>query len=457
MRLRLLPILFLLATALHAQTGPGAQQEEEQERDSPGVRFRFRRYPSLRFGRWLRMDFHLKFQGDFRTFTPDLRRSEREEAGLFDLRRIRIGIEGRFLRHFEYEVERELREEVSGGNFDNPLHPWRDAFVNFRYFRRFQIRAGKFKVPFGMEQLTGPTRLDFVFRSRINDSVAPARDIGIVAHGRFFERGLNYEAGLFKQDGENARATGLAPVLSGEPPKTEVASGLRTFAGRLTGTPLRLLPLPGLLKEIELGGAFTSSTVPTGIGLAGSKGLRGRTVDRGSFFPHIPVHGHRLRLGAEMNWNPGPFSVKGEFMHAQDERRGQGVRGNDLPDLIARGWYLSGTWVVTGERKAGGVEPRRALLLGRGIGALELAARYEQLRFGSEEHPDQPSRTPRAANILGNGDRVWTLGVNWYWNRHVKIQFNAVHEKLEDPFLNRSPREGVSVYWMRVVRLQFIM
>ena len=42
-----------------------------------------------------------------------------------------------------------------------------------------------------------------------------------------------------------------------------------------------------------------------------------------------------------MNWSPGPFSIKGEFMHLQDERRSQGLLSQDLPDLISRGWYLS--------------------------------------------------------------------------------------------------------------------
>ncbi len=432
-------------------------EQGEDEKESPGVRLVMKRRPSLRFGRMLRVDFRLKVQGDFRTFTPDLTPKEELDAGLFSLHRFRPGVQGQFLRHFEFEVEREIREEVSGGNFDDPRNPWRDVYVNFRYFRKFQIRAGKFKVPFGMEQLYGSTDLEFVHRSRISDSLAPARDVGIVAHGRFFERGLNYEAGLFKQDGENGRATGLVPVVSGEPPKAEEPTGQRTFAGRLTGTPLRLLPLPGWLQDLELGGAFTSSTVPPGIGRAGEKGLRGRTVDRGSFFPHIPVHGHRLRLGAEMNWTHGPVSVRGEFMHTQDERRGQGIRGNDLPDLIGRGWYLYGTWLVTGERKSGNVNPRRDLLPGLGIGAWELAARYEQLRFGSEEHPGLPSRTPRAANILGNSDRVWTLGATWYWNRWVKIQFNAVHERIEDPLQDRSPIHGIGAYWMRLVRIQFVM
>ena len=382
------------------------------------------RRPSLRFGRMLRVDFRAKFQGDFRGFVPEQRTGEE----LFDLRRRRIGVQGRFLRHFEYEVERELRE----------VNPWRDVFVNLRYLRDFQIRAGKFKIPFGLEQLTSPTELDFIFRSRISDHLAPARDIGITAHGRLFRRGLNYEAGAFREDGENARTAGL------------------TIAGRLTGTPLRLIPLPKSVKRAEVGGAFAISELPEG-----PFGLRGRMISRASFFPNegqrIFVHGERRRLGAEMSWMPGPFSVKGEFIHVQDERRGQGLLGEDLPHLISRGWYLSGTWALTGEKKDNGIQPRKDFILERGIGAVELAARYEQIRFGSSEHPGRPFRHERAANILGNSNRVWTFGVNWYLNRYVKIQGNAIREKLEDTQGDRSPISGRDRFWTWLCRMQFVM
>jgi len=60
--------------------------------------------------------------------------------------------------------------------------------------------------------------------------------------------------------------------------------------------------------------------------------------------------------------------------------------------------------------------PGIQLFVDRGVGAIELAARYEQLRFGSSEHAGLPSRSPRASNILASSDRVWTAGVNWYVN-----------------------------------------
>lgn len=449
-------LLFLLALPLFAQDS----SQEEEEKSSSGVRFGMKSYPSLRFGNVLRMDIHAKFQGDFRGFSPELKASEEcdpynASAGcLFELHRARVSVEGRFLEHFEFEVERELREDLreprlvmveegDGVQVKEITNPWRDVYVNFRYFRRLQIQAGKFKLPFSLEQLSGEHKLDFIYRSRIADLLSPGRDIGIMAHGWLLDRRLHYEAGLFKQDGDNALGSKESPT------------GERSFAGRLTGTPLRLIGVPAWLKDIEFGGAFVSTTVPPDTGEAGLKGLRGRTPTGETFFPHLFVHGQRLRLGTEMNWSPGPFSLQGEFIRVQEERRGEGLRGENIPDLIERGWYLTGTWVVTGEKKAGGVEPRKAFVTGRGFGAVELAARYEQIRFGSSEHSGRPSRSIRAVSILGNSDRAWTLGVNWYVNQWVKIQANAIREKIEDT--QRSPIPGRERFWTRLVRLQFVM
>jgi phosphate-selective porin OprO/OprP len=416
-----------------------AQSQDENTKDSAGLKFKMKDYPSLRFGKALRVDFHAKAQGDFRTFWPE----RKIEEGVFDLHRARIGVEGRFLKHFEFEIERELRDTFrrfyedldEAGRTDNP---WRDVYVNFRYFPDFQIKVGKFKLPFGMDQPQGATKLDFIMRSRIGDLLAPARDKGIMAHGRLFERGLSYQAGYFLQDGENARTS------------DNEHTGGHTLAGRVLVRPLRLIPSPAVTKNIELGMAFTSSNVSEGL-----KGLRGRTLAKETFFRHMFVNGRRLRVGTEMNWRPGPFSLQGEFIHVQEQRKKQSLLGQDLPDLISRGWYLTGTWAVTGEQKADEIKPRREFLRERGFGALELAARCEQIRFGSSEHPGIPSRGTRAANILGNSDRVWTFGINWYLNRWVKIQANAVRERIEDTA--RSPIPGRSRFWGRWFRLQFVL
>src|SRR5262249_9053674 len=150
------------------------------------------------------------------------------DEGVSDLHRFRLGIDGKFLKHFDYQVERELREYFGGLE---SKHPWRDVYANFDYFDNFQVQAGKFKIPFSMEELTSSFDLDFVFRALIASDLASARNVGVMLHGRFFKRGLSYEAGIFPHDGENSESH---TDVRGEP----------AYAVRLNATPFRPLHLP---------------------------------------------------------------------------------------------------------------------------------------------------------------------------------------------------------------------
>ncbi|MBI3679298.1 MAG: hypothetical protein HY235_02755 [Acidobacteria bacterium] len=392
------PVWLLLSVAAFAE-------------EPSGIRFGMKERPRLEAGNWLAMDFRAKFQMDFRQF-----RDLEGEQDLFDLHRARVGIEGKFFTHFEFELEREL----------SPTNePWKDAYINYRRFRRFQIQGGKFKMPFGMDQLTGPAKLDFIYRSRIGSLLAPGRDVGFMVHGRLRKRALTYEAGVFRQDGENARSSDSR------------GAGDLGVAARLTTRPARYLPLPKLLHDLEAGAAITTSEIGEG-----QNGLRGRDIAKNTFFRRMDVAGRRRRFGTELRWTPGPFAVKGEFIGVREQRLGQSILGEDLSPLLSRGWYLTGLWRPL--RKKSSETP-----------LLELAGRYEQIRFGSAEHPGVASRSLRAGNILGNSDRVWTTGLNWKVHRYLRVQVNGIHEKLEDR--QRAPVSNRLGYWSAVCRLQVVM
>ena len=176
--------LLLACFSLFPQIGRaqnGSQLQSIANNKEGGVRWVMKQYPSLRVGDVLRVDFRARFQADLRQFSPDIK----PEEPSFTLHRARFGIQGSFLKRFEYEVERE---------FQDSDHPWRDVALNYRAHHRFEIQGGRFKVPFGLDQLTRITDLDYVFRSRVSETIAPGRDTGLMAHGRFFKRGLNYQA-----------------------------------------------------------------------------------------------------------------------------------------------------------------------------------------------------------------------------------------------------------------------
>ena len=386
--------------------------------------------PSLRIGEF-RADLHVRLHFDFRALDSDPEVAPDE----FDFRRFRVSLEGRIYDDLEYEVDASLLDDEN---------PWRDVFLNYRKFRAAEVRAGKFKVPFGLDQLTSEFSHNFIERSLIGTQIAPGRDKGVMVHGRVAGDRMRYYGSWFLHDGDNMQF--IEDLDQNEflddPPVDN------TIAGRVELTPWE--PTRGRLRRLQFGANFTRGVVDDGL-----FGMRGRTVREFTFFEPMYVSGERIRLGVDALWTPGPFSVSAEYNRLTDQRNGQGVGDVDLPDVIAQGWYLEGTWALTGESKAGGIEPRHPLFQG-GAGAVEVAARFDELRFSSDGTGGEPPFTnPRAANILPNRDRVITLGGNWYLNRYGRVLFNAVRETIQDPL--RSPLPDRTRFWTGVLRLQFVM
>jgi phosphate-selective porin len=259
-----------------------------------------------------------------------------------------------------------------------------------------------------------------------------------MVHGRLLDRVVRYELGLFDQDGRNARTR-----------NPERVSGGRTLAGRLVAQPFR--SSKSIVADLQAGVAFTSSDVPPGV-----RSLRGLTTFDDTLFDRdLWVQGRRQRSGFELRWRPGPFSFKSEYIRVTTERRGQSVEDTDLSPLRATGWYVSGTWAVTGERKAGGLnKPRRPFPRG-GYGALEVAVRVERLTFDSLATDGIPSFSVRADVVEAASDSVTTIGGSWYLNQWIKIQLNALRETVTNP-RRGEPASGRRT-WSYITRFQFTM
>jgi phosphate-selective porin OprO/OprP len=341
-----------------------------------------------------------------------------------DLARRRVGVHGTVKNLVEFQVERELDDNS----------PWRDVFLNYRQYEAAEIQAGQFKVPFSLDENTSATNLDFVYRSMIASHLAPGRDAGVMAHGRVARRMLRYEVGWFAHDGRNARTHDQQEVY-----------GDTTFAGRLTVRPVRKRHSP--FRDLQFGIAYTGSQVAEGF-----PGLKGHTVLDAPFFPsNFWVDGQRRRIGLEARWRPGPASIKAEYIRLSTERLGQSVEDTDLRPLVAQGWYVSGTYAITGEKKADDLTTPRKPLFQGGWGAIELAARLEALSFGTMDDA-AASTSPRADVVLGNADHAATFGVNWYPMRRIKVQMNVIRESIADPL--RGPSPDKPSFWSRLLTFQ---
>lgn len=397
------------------------------------LRFVWREHPSIRTGRNFRLDFTAKLQADARHAGD-----EPSDFKTWELHRARAGIEGELFRKVQFQVEREFSENlVNDPNNSSTKSQWKDVYVELNLADAIQIRAGRFKLPFGLDQNSGEADLDFTYRSLGGDYLSPGRDVGGMVHGRFFHRGLNYWVGGFGQDGDNSRSS-------------KIAGADTTFVARLTASVFRRTGL-AFLKEAEVGGSFATSDVSDES--FRPNGLRARTVvSQYTFFEPVFVKGTRRRYGAELETVRGAFGVRAEYIFVGDTRDAQGIAGQDLSTVRAKAWNVLGSWVVTGETRNRPVAPRKGGLGRGGVGAVELAARYDEIRFDSKAGQDAPSSNPRAETILPNSDKVFTGGVTYTANRWVKIQANVIHETILD--LHRSPTASGG-FWSSVLRLQF--
>ena len=417
--------LLLVGTPVAAQVRQDTQSprpDSAAAKEEPAVRFAFDGNPSLRIGTNVRLEAHFKSQGDWRDVSND---ADDDSRDAFDLNRARLGIDGRISRYVEYQVEREIR---------NTKRPWRDVFVNVRPLRAFQVQIGRFKMPFSLEQTTGSMDLNFAYRALTSTHLAPSRDIGVMAHGNVLRNALKYELGVFRQGGDNARITEETFHVS-----------QRTVTGRIVTRPLTAAP-HAPLRDLEVGLAFTTGRVPEGLNSLRLEAISGeRLVDR------VYVNGLRRRLGAELQWRPGPLSVQAEVIRVSEERQGQGIDNEDLPDAVHQGWYLSGTWLITGEEKKDNVEPSAPFLQG-GFGAFEIAGRLEGLTFGGGPQDETVFPGPRASRIVETRDTSSTLGLNWYLNRFIGVRANVIRERQE----RASPSFPLPEHtWSRTLRVQF--
>lgn len=388
--------------------------------------------PSIVFGEDVKVDLRAKLQVDWRRFDPQI------DEDTFDFRTARVGLKGDLSRHLDFEIERAIENEGSFGD-------WKDVYLNWSTFDAFSVKAGRFKMPFGLEQNTGATDVDFAYRSLASSTIAPARDRGVMAYGEISGNDFTYELGVFDDDGDNGELKEPQFIEAGGDPKGVGPS----YAARLTANVLKALPVTDNLKSLRFGVAYTTAQIPEGL-----NSLRGRSVwGTENFFRPVYVKGRRQRFGAQFDWTPGPTGFKAEWMQSREERIGQSNRNADLSAFVGTGWYASGTWFVTGEDKDDNINPRKPLFQG-GIGAVEVGARYDQLEFGSASKAGTAFTNPRSEHLVSNTDRVWTFGVNWMPNRWVRLITNAIHESFEDP--SRTPKPGTDKFWSGLIRLQVV-
>jgi phosphate-selective porin OprO and OprP len=220
------------------------------------------------------------------------------------------------------------------------------------------------------------------------------------------------------------------------------------------GATLRLATRPFRGDDWNLHVGFSGSTAfnfnksnfqpggsPEGIRLSDQPELRidfNPLIDTG-FIPAKSA----LTWGFELAANWRNFLVQGEYI---------GIEVNPTvgKDLNFAGWYLEGSWVLTGESRPylassatyGSPVPYRPFEIGGGWGAWELAGRYSVTDLNS-------------GVVFGGQQTIVSAALSWYATEHVRFTLQGSHVDVDrrDPI--RSVQVGQS-FWDVALRTQVV-
>ena len=332
----------------------------------------------------------------------------------FLVRRVRLALEGKIARYYDFKVEGDFADTTST--------LLRDFYLRIRRRDDIQLTAGQFKEPFSQEELRSDAFQDFVERSLVNN-LSPSRSPGVMVSGVLRKGVFEYQLGAF--------------------------NGKGVLANNVNGTPegvvrLRLSPWKNTkefwLNGLSFGGAYAQGRSTAGLS------VRGQTESRSyTFFTPNVINGASIRANGELTWLLGPAAVRVEYGQTNQARNGLGARGTNLPGVVAKGYTGQFTYLLTRERKpdSGAVAPRRNLFgdaeNSTGFGAWELKFRYANLQIS-----DGTAKSNRAETFY--------TGANWYLNRFVRYVLDFGVERFSDPA--RSPRPGDRNFFVVLSRVQ---
>lgn len=396
-----------LCAALSAQDAPKPDESPVEVYLKDGLRFRTKdgSFEARIGGRFL---------GHVRTVfdrpDDDVAAPFRSVPNTAFVRQARFEMEGTYAKEWGFKVQTDFGSGginqttgVAGGNATGTL---RDAFVEWKKHKEFQLRLGQFFEPISQEDMTSTRFIDFVERSPLN-RLMPGREIGLQASGMLFDDVLSY-AVMALNGGALLNDQGRA-VVDREDEK-ELAVLLRVTPFRNSGQ--------DFLKGLRVGVGASVGSVDE-LGAAGldlvSTELSILWLDStaGTF------NGRRTRINPQLSWPIGPFCLSAEYLLREDEL----VDGSLEGEVESSGWYVAASYVLTGEDK----KPEARIVPKGDWGAVELAVRFANVTVDNAVDAG-------IAVAAGNAEEVstFTAGVNWWITRYVRVSVNAVVENYDE-------------------------
>ena len=318
----------------------------------------------------------------------------------FRLRRARISLAGDFLEKFDFKIEGDFEQSdaaitalrtvnVQTGatttvtNSNRVEFSATDIFINWHQYPEFQVKAGQWKAPFGLENLTPDPQIYTIERSLPTGAIVPERQIGAMLWGKPFatvvpdEKDLlTYYAGVFNGNGRNFNNNDNNEFM---------------YVGRLELQPWKSKFLGDSFLKVS--GDYFYSRDETGTNI--SPALNLRVGSDGSLSAYTLTSPDQRNAWSVDGWlRLGPFDLIAEYLdESVDARRGPALQST-FGDFDPHGWYVQGSYFII---------PKK----------LQAVAKWEELE------PDQ---------VADDGIQSFTGGLNYYIHGDaIKMMANYVH------------------------------
>ena len=407
---------------------------------------------------------------DSRLFdTGLLSSSDRDSVSVgdnFEMRRVRIGVNGKVFKDINYEI---VTNAV--GSSPNLIDT---AWMNYGFNKDAQVRVGRFKQPFSLEELTSSNSIDFMERSYVNQ-LAPTKQLGAMIHGEP-QKGFTYGASLYQegfnpitnQSNAGGMAAGRIAVNFAE--LNGMNDQVLHFGLAATGGKYEVLPTTSGNTE-KSADDYTRATVlafrSENRGLANT--YRAQIGgDRVSSIGYNQSANNSVSVdkalgGLELALASGPYKFQSEYVDGSYDAttaRCQYVTvpgtctslGSAAMKVKAKAYYYEFMYNITGESFAGayksgafsGLKPNSNFGAG-GTGAWQIGVRfsgYDSSDTAGDSSYNKSSGTAYADGSVSdiksrqqNSDKgnTITIGLNWYLNPNARIMFNASETRFDTP------------------------
>ncbi len=361
--------------------------------------------------------------GDVSAFEGRFVRGAGANKDRFRLRRARINVSGDYHEQFDFKLEGDFSQTDTGitvrdangrtlaSNSTRTSFGATDLFINWHRLPELNIKAGQYKAPFGLEQLTSDTKLFTIERSQVTSALTPERQIGVQIWGKPLtnlwpeqKELVTYYGGVFNGNGRNVSVNDNNEYM---------------YVGRLEAQ----TPKAKWFNQevgIKLGVNGLSSRDDAGTNLSPAGNLRVNSEGSLTSFT-APAAAERDAYGLDFSFRLGPFDLVGEYLSERIHKRGPRDLAPDFKGFRADGFYVQGSYFII---------PK----------TLQLVAKYESFNPGQVANDDVDSIT---------------AGINYYIKGDdIKLLANYIHSWSE--FRENNPALGRSDFDEVMVRLQLM-